>query len=691
LFKQSWLRSLGVSVALAVMFAAAPSAHAQDTESVLVSFTGDAGADPGNQPYGNLIQASDGKFYGTTRAGGANDNGTVFTLTSTGTFNLLYSFSASGTTDGESPYAGLVQGTDGNFYGTTFGGGANDDGTVFKITSAGVLTLLHSFSATVDGSQPEAGLVQGTDGSFYGTTSGGTTTLGTVFKITSAGAFTLLHTFAGPEDGSIPYTGLVQGTDGNFYGTTSQASTLNGDGTLFKISPTSPYTVTQLLAFSGGTYGVNPSGTLVEGTDGNFYGTAYGGGVNNDGTVFSVTSAGTPTLLYSFCSQANCPNGEYPFGGLVLGSDGNFYGTASLGGASNNGTAFNITPAGNLTTLYSFAGGTTDGSGPVSNLVQGKDGNFYGTTYSGGADSLGTEFKLAISPALAAPVQLTGPFASIAAGESFTITYKVVNAYSDTLQQCFATNNAGDTTGWTGIFTGSPTAQIKSVKASTTPGTYTYTLTCGGMETGTLSVPVSKADPSTSLSSSLNPVTIGQNFVLSSTVTGSGATPTGTVNFLYGSTVLKTATLQSGTATDTIDAADITTIPPGSYVLTASYSGDSNNNASTSANYTLVLNMAPTSTTVTASPNPVTPPANCTLTATVTRSASGATGHATGTVTFMTGSTAIGTANLNSSGVAVFTAATGSVPAGSYPVTAKYNGDSYDIASTSTAVTVKVN
>jgi uncharacterized repeat protein (TIGR03803 family) len=229
-----------------------------------------------------LIQGSDGNLYGV----GTN---TVFMLTLSGAVTVLHVFSGP---DGLLPEGALVQGTDGNFYGTTSGGGANNLGTVFQITPAGVLTTLHSFAGTggaggatsaTDGATPVGALVQGADGTFYGTTSaGGASNAGTIFSITAAGAYSLLYSFSGnPPDGLTP-NGLTLGSDGNFYGTTR-----GGTGTVFSVTPGGA--LTTLYAFSG-LDGATPLAVLVQGADGNFYGTTSAGGVANDGSIFKLST-----------------------------------------------------------------------------------------------------------------------------------------------------------------------------------------------------------------------------------------------------------------------------------------------------------------------------------------------------------------------------------------------------------------
>ncbi len=325
------------------------------------------------------------------------------------TFKTLHSFDG---TDGYAPNGALLQGTDGNLYGTTALGGANDYGTVFKITPSGTLTTLHSFDNT-DGATPFAALIQGTDGNFYGTTSNGGAysceaqgLCGTVFKITPSGTLTTLHSFDG-TDGYAPQAGLVQGTNGNFYGTTVFGGA-NDYGTVFKITPSGK--LTTLHNFGGTeTDGAYPYATPVQGTNGNFYGITFSGGAAFEGTFYKITPSGAPTTLYSFCSgNPPCPDGGNPLGGLVQGTNGNFYGTVARGG--NNactfngfdgcGTVFKITPSGTLTTLHRFDG--TDGAGPLSNprLGEGTDGNFYGTTLGEGANGYGTIFKITPSGTL---------------------------------------------------------------------------------------------------------------------------------------------------------------------------------------------------------------------------------------------------------------------------------------------------
>jgi uncharacterized repeat protein (TIGR03803 family) len=333
-----------------------------------------------------LVQGSDSNLYGTTVYGGASGNGTVFQVTLAGALTTLVSFNGA---NGSHPVAALVQGSDGNFYGTTeFGGTNGNNGTVFQMTPAGALTTLISFNGT-NGSHPFARLVQGSDGDFYGTTIlGGAKNLGTVFKITPGGALTTLNTFNG-ANGSSPFAALVQSTNGNLYGTCCGGGA-SGYGTIFQITPGGAPRMVFSFNLDNGAI---PAAGLVQGSDGNFYGTTeYGGNLNYNlgngfGTVFKMSPVGVLTTLVAFTGT----NGSYTAGGLVQGSDGNFYGTTDGGGAGGGGTVFKMTPVGVLTTLVAFT--VANGSSP-SGLVQGSDGNFYGTTGYGGAGGFGTVFRV---------------------------------------------------------------------------------------------------------------------------------------------------------------------------------------------------------------------------------------------------------------------------------------------------------
>ena len=330
------------------------------------------------------------------------------------TYTVLYNFGNVRCDPLNPAVSGIIaQGRDGNLYSSTgtFGSGCNSGGAAFKITPKGKLTLLHSFgSQKGDLGGPLSGVTLGTDGDFWGTSIGGDFA-GNIWKMTASGKVTDFNFFGG-ANGTEPTAPPVQGMDGNFYGTTTQGGLINGKekctysfggcGVVYRITP-SGKTYKVIYTFDQ-TNGANPNDPLVMGTDGNFYGTTVvGGSVGktfwNAGVVFKLTPAGKYTVLHAFCSVTHCNDGANPYGGLVQAADGNFYGTTQAGGLGINfpeGVVFKITPAGKYTVLYNFCtvSKCPDGAQPYGGLVQATDGNFYGTTYYGGANNLGTIFRI---------------------------------------------------------------------------------------------------------------------------------------------------------------------------------------------------------------------------------------------------------------------------------------------------------
>ncbi len=398
------MKKLSLSKLISIVFSfciGTVIASPAQTFSTLLNFDGAGGASP---LYGYPIQATDTNVYGTTSAGGTYNQGTIFKITSEGTLTTLYAFcTKTNCTDGAEPYAGLVQGDDGNFYGTTEAGGTHAEGTVFKITSAGKLITLHSFAgAPTDGASPFSGLVE-FGGNFYGTTSqGGANGQGTVFEITSAGKLTIVYSFctqANCTDGAQPFAGLLQ-VSGNFYGTTRFGGGASNAGTVFQITPAGQ--LTRLYSFCEQVNCVDgdvPSGGLVQAINGNLYGTTVNQGAHGfGGTVFEISLGGQLTTLYSFCAKANCTDGYAPVGGLVQGTNGVLYGTTLNGGTkglAGFGTVFKITTAGKLTTLHNF--NLTNGAHPYGGLVQASNGDLYGATSFGGNRYDGTIFSLSFA------------------------------------------------------------------------------------------------------------------------------------------------------------------------------------------------------------------------------------------------------------------------------------------------------
>jgi uncharacterized repeat protein (TIGR03803 family) len=366
---------------------------AAQTLNTLFDFDGSNGAAP---EYMSFTQGADGSLYGTTTLGGdltcerPYGCGTVFKITQDGVLTTLHVFEA---TDGSRPYSTLVQTATGDFYGTTSQAGASGYGTFFKISPSGELTTFHNFAGPpTEGSQPIGSLIQGVDGNFYGTTYGGGSNdygLGTIFKITPNGDLTTLHSFD-DGDGAFPIGGLVEATDGVFYGTT-EAGGISGDyGTVFKI--TTDGTFTNLFTFDDDN-GAEPQGTLLQATNGNFYGVTFDGGLGSNcpgrcGTIFALTQDGIVTSLYSF----DYVDGANPVGGLIEGADRKLYGSTSGGVDNDKGTLFQLTPTEVLTTLAAFDG--TDGAIPYGPMIQSTTGSFYGTTAGGGTNNYGSIFRL---------------------------------------------------------------------------------------------------------------------------------------------------------------------------------------------------------------------------------------------------------------------------------------------------------
>ena len=339
----------------------------------------------------NLIHGSDGNFYGATSAGGTNDIGTIFQLTSEGTLTTLHQFSGvAGVADGSEPDLSLENA--GLFYGTTLGGGTHSNGTIFTITSAGTFTTLHEFSGTngvADGRSPVSlHLVSG--GTFIGTTGlGGTNNAGTVFTITSAGTLTTIHEFSGTNgvaDGSVPVLTLADGA--NFIGTTVLGGGGN-TGTIFQITAGGVFTT--LHRFSG-TEGSEGIVTVKNGA--NFIGTTTDGGSNGFGTAFEMTSAGTLTVFYQFSGTNGVMDGSSPGLEPITDSAGAYYGVDQDGGTNGVGLIFSLSTSGTLTRVYQFCSVTNcaDGTAPDGFISSG--GALYGTTDAGGLNGGGTVYKL---------------------------------------------------------------------------------------------------------------------------------------------------------------------------------------------------------------------------------------------------------------------------------------------------------
>lgn len=380
----------------AVFCVAATVASYAQTFTLLDTFNGHDGL----LPNGYLVQGYNGNFYETTGFGGENGWGNFIEITPQfGGLHSLYSFCSeqSECPEGSYPLGGLALAPGGNFVGATY------TGTIFEITPGGTLTALYT------GLAPEAGLTLGANGNFYGTsfyggTGNGGKGGGTLYELTPKGTFTALYNFctvANCTDGEYPHAAVVQGTNGSIYGTTYWGGTHNA-GTVFEYTRAGKLTTLySIVNTPGATFTAGPLG-LVQATDGSIYGFTDYGGKTGNGSIFKISTSGKFSMLYSFCSQSGCPDGMGPIG-LLQGTDGNLYGTTVYGGTGIPacfgyacGTIFEITPDGKFTTLYNFctASGCPDGAA-ADTMTLGTDGNFYGTTQSGGTTGDGTVYSFA--------------------------------------------------------------------------------------------------------------------------------------------------------------------------------------------------------------------------------------------------------------------------------------------------------
>jgi uncharacterized repeat protein (TIGR03803 family) len=383
------LKSLRVPAVLAaalavLIFAGAAVPSQAQTPKTVYGFPGTPG--PVNPNIEAIAQGRDGNLYFT--AGGGDGKavnctvtycGTAIKMTTAGAVTDVFDFSnnnCGADNCGNSAYGGLTLGIDGNFYGAFYyGGTTGNNGEVFKLTPAGVLTALHNFTGASDGSHPYGAPIQAASGIFYGTTSSATVADSTAYSVTSAGVFTTLHTFTGTDGQSI-VAPLVQGADGNFYGDSTAGGTSN-NGVIFKMTPAGLVTVLHNFA---GTDGSNGSFPLIQAADGNFYGSTYSGGIFGAGVIFKITSGGVYTVLHNINGTTE---GNGPWGALVQATNGKLYGVTSNMEIGLYGTIFSITTSGTFTTLYSFTDGA-DGGDPLSPLIQHTDGLLYGTTNVGG-------------------------------------------------------------------------------------------------------------------------------------------------------------------------------------------------------------------------------------------------------------------------------------------------------------------
>lgn len=611
---------------------------------------------------GNLYGTT--TYGGASAINGGAGGGTVFKLDNTGHETVLYNFcSAANCTDGATPYAGLIVDSASNLYGTTLDGGANSKcyggcGVVFKLKTTGQETVLYSFCSVntpvkcSDGNAPYAGLIEDAAGNLYGTTSlGGTDDNGygifggggTVFKVDNTGHYTVLYSFCSLgscTDGFNLRGGLIQDAAGNLYGTTVEGGVNtfgdngNGGGTVFKLDNAGHETVLYSFCSTGGTNctdGAAPKASLIKDAAGNLYGTTQAGGANTYpdvcgagcGAVFKLDNTGQETVLYSFCPDQNqCTDGAFPDGGLIEDAAGNLYSTTRAGGASgvqilNAGTVFKLATVFATVTLTSHPNPSyVDQSVTFSALVSGNGATPTGSvTFEEGTNSLGTVTLSNGKADLMTTFSAAGSF-SIVANYSGDQTYgpatsdpltQVVNQYPTSTALASSVNpssygqavtftatvsSAGPTpTGTVTFKNGSKSlgsaalsggvAKITTSKLKV--GTFTITASYGGDAANARSTSpalkqvVNKATSSTIVASSLNPSKVGQKVTFTATVTSPTTTPKGKVAFMDGSKKLGTGNLAKGKA-----SYSTSTLTAGSHNITAVYAGNVDISGSTS-------------------------------------------------------------------------------------------------------------
>ena len=305
------------------------------------------------------------------------------------TYTVLHNFSG-GTSDGQVPSAEVTLDASGNIYGTTDGGGANSEGTLFEITTGGKESLVHSFGASGDGTIPDGAVIFDASGNMYGTTNyGGANDDGTLWELAADGTYSVLHSFDGTGDGDFIRGRLVEDGKGNLYGTALFGGA-NGDGTVFKYTSRGKLKV--LHAFSGAD-GQYPEHGVVRDRLGNLYGATAFGGANDQGSVYKIARDGTFTSLYSFTAKGD---GGFLYGGLAIDRAGNLYGSTASYGANGQGTVFKLAPNGTLTTLYNFVGGSSDVSEPEGDMLLAGT-NLYSAAANGGTNTAGGVYEVTLA------------------------------------------------------------------------------------------------------------------------------------------------------------------------------------------------------------------------------------------------------------------------------------------------------
>ncbi len=353
---------------LALMMAAIVRPAAAQTFTVLHEFQG--APNDGSGPRGGLLRDGTGNFFGTTFGGGGDSEGTIYKLTPNGQESVLFTFN---TSDGSFPASGLVRDKAGNLYGTA-DEGPGGAGVLFRLAKDGTEVTFHAFQGgqNSEAAVPSGGVIMDAAGNFYGATLLGGLGFGTIYRVDPAGNLKVLYNFQGKADGASPQGPLVRDAAGNIFGAAAEKGAHNA-GTIFKLAPDG--TLTELHSFTGARDGKTPQGGLLLDSAGNLFGSAFGGGDTGNGTIFQVSKNGGFRRLHSFSGAVD---GTNPNGALIRDSDGNIFGAAQLGGTFSLGTVFKLTPAGQLIVLHNFTG-DEDGATPFSGLLRDAAGNLFGT------------------------------------------------------------------------------------------------------------------------------------------------------------------------------------------------------------------------------------------------------------------------------------------------------------------------
>jgi uncharacterized repeat protein (TIGR03803 family) len=571
-------RVTSVLTLLFVGLALATAASAQ-TLTTLHEFDGPNGESPYRE---GLVQGADGSFYGTTEMGGVDNYGVVFKLALDGTYTVVHEFVG---TDGEYPSSGLVQDALGNMYGTTRIGGLTQ-GVIYKITPQGTFSVVSGGSGGV----LYAPVLLASDGLLYGVSYNGNT----IFRVGTDGsnlqALYTLCTQTGCPDGTNPVGGLVEGPDHNFYGTANRGGGSNA-GTIFRVTPDGAFTL--LHSFGGASDGFSPRAKMLVANDGYLWGTTNSGGNGNGGTVFKIKPDGSNfTVVYAFCPNSHCPVGNNPEAGLIQAPDGNFYGTTAGNGQGGAGAVYRLTPAGVATSLHDFAN-NGGGSNPFCDLLLGFDGNFYGTTRDGGSANDGTVFRLTGPGVISTTTTLTTTPNPSQLNQTvmMTATVHAQNGATPTGNVLFTSD--GVTIGTGVLVSGVAVLNYSSLALGThnVVAAYEGGNGFGGSISNTVQQVVQLAPSATVVTSTPNPSVFGQQVTITATVGPNGPPqPTGTVSFTSnGSAIAGCSSVQlSSQMAQCVTSA----LAVGTDAVIGAYSGDGNY-APSNGTLTQIVNPVP--------------------------------------------------------------------------------------------------